>query len=576
MVNTSCKQTNISNNNPKEQLIQLLCCSVFLFIVLICSAPGHADALTATVDRDKLALNESLTLRLRYEGSIKANQPDFNLLQRNFEILSRRQSNQYRMINGETESFIEWTLSLAPLKEGKLFIPSFHLNNEISNAIPIEVNKASQPSSTDPNRQAFLEIELDKKQLYVQEQLLVKVRLYTTVGLHDISMEPLQIPDTHIEKVDEQNYERRINGVAHAVHEIIYAVFPENSGTLQIPALNYVAIVGPRDPFSLLNRNTQRLRLRSKAKTLDVIPRPKNYTGSQWLPAAGLNLKQSWSHDPKNFKVGEPISRIITLSAEGLRAAQLPPLPALQVEGLKTYPNQPQQEDQASSQGITGSSTETTAIVATKPGKYQLPPISVTWWDSKTQQQRTTELPAFQFQVKGAASVTTPPPQSNGEAAPNQTMAAVDPGFWRTLAIIAIASHLLWLIYLFKTRKKLLTSKKPDDNTSASLHRVTAQLKQALRDGIPINIQKALINWLNIRWPEAKGNNLGEINRVLDFKEIAEIQNLLNGTLYLTSPQPLDKKRLDTLIQQLLKRQKSTATDDQPNLPDLFSPPRAK
>ncbi|WGL17284.1 BatD family protein [Microbulbifer bruguierae] len=542
-------------------------------LLLTIASLASAQNLTASVDRNELAINETFTLTLRYSGSQSGGQPDFNLLEQDFEVLSRQQSNQYRVINGRAESFVEWSVILAPLKEGKLFVPSLHLHGEISDAIPITVNKAGEsPAGT--QRQAFLEVELDKDKLYVQEQLLVKVRLYTTVGLHDIATDPLQVPGAHVEKVDEQRYERRIDGVGHAVYELTYAVFPESSGELNIPALNYVAVTGRRDPFSLFNRNAQRVRLRTEAKTVQVEPKPDSYSGTHWLPAASLGIVQSWSKDPEEFKVGEPITRIITLRGEGLRAAQLPPLPPLDIEGLKTYPDQPQKEDQPGANGITGTRIETTAIVATKPGDYQLPAITITWWDNKTGRQRATQLPAFRFTVSGAAATASS--QTGGSGLPDKsalpTTEEVKPGFWQKVAIGAIASHLIWIFYFLKMRSQRSSQSAPVNSGTRNQRASTQTLEQAALSADPKGLQDALHHWVQTRWPDARGKSIEEIQKILKLPELDKLQELINGALYAKPVVPLNRGQLTVLIQSLTSFEPGPEADLQASaLPPLFS-----
>ncbi|WOX05452.1 BatD family protein [Microbulbifer pacificus] len=534
--------------------------SALLLLALSCLA--NAQDLTASVDRNELAINETFTLTLRYSGPQSGGQPDFNLLEQDFEVLSRQQSNQYRVINGHAESYVEWTLVLAPLKEGKVFLPSLHLHGQVSDAIPITVNKAGESPSGN-SQQAFLEVELDKEKLYVQEQLLVKVRLYTTVGLHDIATDPLQIAGAHVEKVDEQRYERRINGVGHAVYELTYAVFPESSGELQIPALNYVAVTGRRDPFSLFNRNAQRIRLRSEAKTIQVDPKPDSYTGSHWLPAASLGLVQSWSKDPEEFKVGEPITRIITMRAEGLRAAQLPPLPKLNIEALKTYPDQPQQEDQSGANGITGSRIETTAIVATQPGSYQLPAITITWWDSKTGRQRATQLPAFRFKVSGgalpqAAQQTRP----SNEISPDMQPTINKDHFWRNLAIAALASHLFWLVYFIQQRRNRIQPENKNNTKDLNLRALTRELSIAIDSGDARLLNKTLDKWLNTRY--AGGTP--------ETEEFTKLRELVSEALYKQPSRPLNIGQIRVLVKRIIDREiQNEQATSKTLLPDLFA-----
>ncbi|WP_444917568.1 BatD family protein [Microbulbifer sp. JMSA003] len=547
---------------------------LLLAIALCLSTPVLASDLSATVDRDKIGIDETVNLRVRYSGDKSGGQPDFDLLEQDFDILSRQQSNQYRVINGRAESFVEWVLALAPKREGKLFIPSFNYQGEVSDAVPVTVTEA-QSGPNGGEKQAFLEVTLDKEKVYVQEQLLVKIRLYTTIGLHDIATEPLKVAGAHAEKVDEQRYERKLNDVSHAVYEVTYAVFPDSSGKLSIPALTYVAIAGRRDPFSLFNRNSQRLRLRSQEKSIEVLPKPADHSGSQWLPAASLGIVQSWSQDPDTFAVGEPITRILTVRAEGLRAAQLPPLPKLNVDGLKTYPDQPQQEDQVGPNGVTGSRIETTAIVATQPGDYELPPVTVTWWDTKSQRQRTTQLPAFRFSVSGTAAAVTSDNETSAKvpqsATPTEQVGTVS-HFWRNLAIIAIASHLLWVLYFFFQRRKP-AQQIPSNHTQApDLQRETRALKKALESENPIHMQQATLKWLAAKWPQVNGKSLAETARQLHIPELGQLQAVLDAAIYKSPASPLDINKVKAIVDLLLNaKPESEPREADSALPSLFS-----
>ncbi|WP_239692664.1 BatD family protein [Microbulbifer mangrovi] len=557
---------SLSARGPLATILKTVC----TLLLLALSVTAKAQELTASVDRNELAINETFTLTLRYSGGQRGGQPDFDLLAQDFEVLSRQQSNQYRVTNGHAESFVEWTVILAPLKQGKLFVPSLHLHGQVSDAIPITVNKAGQ-SPSGGKRQAFLEVELDKDRVHVQEQLLVKVRLYTTVGLHDIATDPLQIPGAHVEKVDEQRFERRIDGVGHAVYELTYAVFPESSGELLIPALNYVAVTGRRDPFSLFNRNAQRMRLRSEAKTVQVEPKPDSYSGSHWLPAASLGLVQSWSKDPEEFKVGEPITRIITLRAEGLRAAQLPPLPRLAIDGLKTYPDQAQQEDQPGSNGISGSRIETTAIVATKPGSYQLPAITITWWDTKTGRQRATQLPAFRFNVSGGAITNTTAPDDMARTK-NQTpvTVSVEPGFWQKIAIAAIASHIFWIIYFYRNKRKI--NKSPKSNGKKHVKSHEQQLIDCAKTGSAYEIQSALNTWLSKQKAENNRYQPSKARQSSQNEELNKLQREINDSLYQSPPKPLNRQLVQILVQRLTSSKSTRMNNQAPDsLPKLFT-----
>ena len=158
----------IFNNRDWRKFIRPL---LALLITLIASSPGWAT-LTATADRTVLDSNETLQLTLRYNGQVFTGEPNFAVLQRDFKILSNNRQQQYSMMNGRTESFTDWKLTLAPKRLGRLLIPSIKFKKDISDAIEITVRKASPSNAT--GQAVYTETLVDKSAVYVQEQLLLK------------------------------------------------------------------------------------------------------------------------------------------------------------------------------------------------------------------------------------------------------------------------------------------------------------------------------------------------------------------------------------------------------------------
>src|SRR5690606_34445830 len=112
------------------------------FILLVTGLNSYAGNLTASVDRDTLGLEETFTLVLRYDEQINAS-PDYELLQKDFDILNTQSGTQMSIINGSMEASTEWKIALAPKRIGKLLIPSFNVDGAISDAIEITIEGKS-------------------------------------------------------------------------------------------------------------------------------------------------------------------------------------------------------------------------------------------------------------------------------------------------------------------------------------------------------------------------------------------------------------------------------------------------
>jgi hypothetical protein len=318
------------------------------------------------------------------------------------------------IINGRAESYTEWKIVLAPRKMGKLLIPSFTIDGNISDAIEITVEKQSSQSRAMGSEPVTVEIETNKDSVYVQEQIILTIKLITTVSLSGAQLDPLTIADTFITELDEKNYKTNINNKPALIVEKRFAIYPLKSGALTIPALRYQVQIDDGDMFSrIYGNNNNILRLMTDEKTLDIKAAPTDQTN--WLPADNLHISEHWSIGLDNLKVGEPVSRTVTITAQGLTAAQIPPLATLNIDGLTFYQDQAQTDDQKNPKGNQGSRIETTAIIPNKTGKFTLPEIKINWWNTKTQSYEVASLPAVTLNVTSGGNQLSSDQQNNNQ-----------------------------------------------------------------------------------------------------------------------------------------------------------------
>jgi len=512
----------------------LWACSLFISGHLYAQNSGQQPLLQASVDRTSLTLEETLTLSLRYGKQSLFGKPKFEALEKDFEILSNNHSSKYQFINGRSESLVLWSLTLAPRRAGTLTIPALHYDGEQSQ--PIEISVGDVPTvSNQVDQPVYLEVTLDKDQAFVQEQLLLTMKLFTSVDLNGLNSEALNIENALVTQVSEHQYQRTINGKPFGVVEVSYAIFPQQSGPLVIPSLTWtVQVQAPknfaydpysRDPYAgLRGQQSKRMRLRSPEKHIAVAAQPKDTLKHPWLPAQQLNLKQTWSQSPDSFVVGEPITRTIDITAQGLMASQLPPLQLPEQDGVKYYPDQPQTDDQNSADGVTGSRRESFAIVPSKAGKITLPAMTVNWWDTNENKLKQASLPAQTINVQAGNGQQTAAPLSlpaleqsmtqDTSQVPTSNTAQTAPAsaLWQLIAAASLLACALFAILWLRSRKTLrdlretqATTFKPTANQSDS-HAAFKQLKQDCKDASGPNskttastVRTSLLVWAKLR-----------------------------------------------------------------------------
>ncbi len=536
---------NKTNNLQHKIYRMLLILAMFGMAAIV-----QANILTANVDRNTIALNETLTLIVTADEQTK-DSPDFSALNNDFEVLGTSRSSSFRIINGNAESSTDWHITLAPKHAGTLLIPSFNVDNAVSDAIEINVVEQNQ-NQTDSNEQVRVVVEANKTSAYVQEQILVKVKLITEVSLAQAEMQPLELKNALVVNTDQTQYQTTINGKPHLIVETSFAVFPQESGEIIIPSLSYnVSINDARngwgDPFSRGRNNV--LRLRSAEQRIQVNPVPTHYDTKNWQPANQLTISESWSSSLDQLKVGEPVTRTITINTDGLTGGQIVPLANNSVDGLTFYPDQAQTKDNKSAQGVQGSRVETTAIVPNRGGDFTLPEINVKWWDNNTQTMKTATLAAKTIHVAGDAALqplsnlqNIPTNNTNANTQPItaptpsiQASSVLTPWLWATSIFFALLSALL-AIYVWQLKSRLAKWQASQTHSESEMAQrekdIWNVLKHAAANRDAPALRKAIVNWAKFQWPTQHINTLDEIAKLAMNEKLTAALKQLDELLY--------------------------------------------
>ena len=377
-----------------------------LCILALLTSLSWAD-LTAKVDRSVLDSNETLRLEIRYDGQVFTGEPDFKPLFTDFDVLSNNRQQSYRNLNGKTESFTAWTIQLRPKRAGMLLIPSLSFKGDVSNAVELRVRAApANPTAANPGTQPiYTETLVDNDTVYVNQQIILTHRLYTSINLRDYSLSELKIANALLHRLGDTTYQKVLNGRTYLVLEVKYAVFPQSAGQLEIPSLRFGAYeVNTRSQFGVFNNRGNQV-IRDTESVQVNVEAPLNQTaGLGWMPSSKVTLEQRWSGDLENATVGEPITRTVTITAKGLSSAQITPLEAPQSSDYRVYPDQPQLDQALSSEGLTSTRVESFALVPNQSGEIILPPIEVRWWDINEQKEQISRLPSTTLQVLPSVS----------------------------------------------------------------------------------------------------------------------------------------------------------------------------
>jgi hypothetical protein len=567
-----------------------------LILALLILMPGLSMAAkpVATIDRSKVSLSESFTLNIRVAGQSIFSSPDLAPLHQDFEVLGSSKNSRYSVVNGRSESYTEWLVKLMAKSEGALVIPPIELDGEKTEALVIEVSKSPAGNSAD-QQAVFIETEIDKNEAYVQSQLIYTVRLYHAINLgRGASLTEPESGAAFITRLNETSYEKIIKGVRYGVFERTYAIFPQASGTLTLPPMQFSADIptqrnnGFFDPFSA---RSKRLRLKGDPATINVLPKPGNYQGEDWLPANNVAIIESWSSSPLQLEVGKSVTRTIAVTANGLLSAQLPEIGSNAPEGIQVYPDQPELDDKENSSGVIGKRIESIAIIPTRAGEFTLPAVDITWWDVEENRQRIASLPAKTIKVVGGTSQSATDKPGAGlnenmpampaladqeQRTPDSATPAPAAGYWPWLTGLLLLAWLFstaqWLRLRAMRRKGEMNETATDQDNSQSLKQALRAVEAACGTNDARAARGALLDWANTRWPDKNIYSLGAIKALANNETFATELDALEGALFSSAAQSSgwDGKALLEAVKALPSGYDKNAGSKQSGLPPLY------
>jgi len=541
---------------------QLLLLSLLLFT----SGTALAADIQVKIDRQLIELNQTFTLQFESSDELDG-EPDFSPLEKDFRIINQSSGSNISIINGEYRKSRRWSLTLIALRDGKLTIPSIQFGSDSSRAYQIEVQpvKASEPGS---QADFISELEVSREQLVVQGEVVVTQRLLSSRNITAYEFAPLQTSGVEVatEPLGEvKQYQTRRGDKAYLVLEQRHAIYPQAAGQLTIePSLASARIaLNSGSAFDPFRSNTQTLRRTSPARSIDVNAIPSGFTGSHWLPASEVQLVEEFPHG-ESFKVGEPITRTLSLLVNGQVASQLPEFSLPEIKDLKQYPDKPLLNNSKSDNGIIGVQQIKVALIPAKAGDYTLPAMEIPWWNTQSGKMEIARLDARNFKVTPAGA-TTRTDQGNGPkiiSTPADNSSSVDTAvtgdsgesvttdtitdtssdntpsstLWKLLSLLLALGWLATLVFFIRRKASSTQPQSQPSMQTTSVAAARRQLKTACDAANPQLIKNALLQWGNALFGDQPVHSLGELSSRIALQpestELSQRLNQLNEHLY--------------------------------------------
>ncbi len=579
-------------------------------------SPALAEGLRAEPDRDRVAENETLTLRLIADGKLDGD-PDFAPLEADFEIISRNQSSRVSIVNGSMSQTTEWVLELSPRRVGRLQIPSVSIGAARSAPVGIEVVPAGEGATASGARSIFVDTAVENRSPYVQQAFEYRARvLYREQPQRAVLSDPQVEGATIVKNGDDQQYTDLVDGLRYTVVERRFLVVPQRSGPLTIQGPRLEARLPDERPgarrrfsdlddmfggrmfqqfpgFNDLTAPSRRVVERGPDLTVDVRPQPAG-SASPWLPAESIQLSDEWTPTPPEFRVGEPVTRTLVITAKGATAAQLPALDLGTADGVKIYPEQPQAADLPGSGSPAATLSLSAALVPTRPGALTLPEIRLHWWDTAEDRERVAVVPQRTVQVAAAAGAPEAPPASvdPGSERPAATPVStkvpetgrpvaasaatgaepITPWPWLSLLFgVGWLATLAWLVWERRSGRR----KRPRTDQAArrveSLKGARRRARDACAAGDARGARSALLDWGRARWPEEPPLGLGDLASRIGGTDTGRALEAIDRAIYAPAGSHWDGRALWSVLEPRLVSGASGAGGSSATpLPELY------
>lgn len=395
---------------------------VFIFAVMLNGAAfADVNSVEATIDRNPVMVDEAIRLTITADGSADREAFDSSPLLKDFVVGRTSVSSQTSIVNFDTKRTTVWTTTLFPRKEGSFTIPSLSIEGKTTKPIQVKVIPVQEQSNV--ARDYFVTTDIDLKEAYLNQQLLYTVKLYLSSNIERGSLQAPDMQNAEITQLGEdKQYTDIVNGRRYQIIERQFAVVPQASGefTLRGPIFTgEVMAANTNQRFGFFNR-TQQVNRVGPDITVNIKPIPQGID-YPWLPSEMVRVDEEWPQGD-SFVAGEPVTRIVTLTALGVVEEQLPDIPEFYPPNFKLYPDQDNTTTVEKDQSLISQRQTSLAIIPTEPGNFVLPEITIPWFNTLTQKTEYATIPARSITVAAASGKdgnngSAPGPLANSESA---------------------------------------------------------------------------------------------------------------------------------------------------------------
>lgn len=293
-----------------------------------------------------------------------------------------------------------------------------------------------------------------------------------------------------------RNSNETIAGQTYAGITVTYLVYPQQAGSFRLPKAD-IAVKYAVDP-----PKSAEVHVALPAVSFEAVIPAEAADLDYFLPTTSLVITQKFDKPLDHLKVGDTLTRTVTITASKLRAMLIPPTEFEEQDGIIVYSKQPSVDDIKTDRGefVQGRRIDTVTYLIRKDGNYTLPPIEIQWWNLDRRKVQTADLPAIHFNAvpnPGYNPELPPEPEPvapTGAPKPNRFKHYVRLGEVTAISLVTLLLA-LWAWFHVGTRlvKRWKVSRQVYGTSEAAFF---VKLKKASKAGHAKEAYSLLLGWL--------------------------------------------------------------------------------
>jgi hypothetical protein len=389
-----------------------------LLVAFFMAVPWVSNAyaevsVSLTLDPQEATLSDSIRMVVSVSGARQCDAPPaIDGLDR-FRVTQGGSSSRVEIINGTIRSGVDYTYYITPSQAGTFQVgpARVQVDGEVFRSKTARLTVGKSASSDSPARGPIvLTATLSSQKAYIEEPVLYTLRLYLRIRVSNISLQLPEQDHLTFQQLDKpREYQGALDGHACQIVEATYAVMGLKEGDHVIqPARMDMTSYGSGqqsrrgffdDPFfsDPFFRTGRPVSVSSEPLELQIVPlpvqgKPKDFSGLVGSFTIASKLA------PPKVRAGESATLTVQVSGRG-NVHRIPDLKMPSIDSIKIYADQPVFAAAHDRNGLAGAKTMKWAIVPELPGDYQIPPLSISFFDPKAGEYQVLKSPAHSLAV---------------------------------------------------------------------------------------------------------------------------------------------------------------------------------